>query len=43
METKKKPNVLTTQVGGNHYAKYPIQPVEFIQANKLDWLDRVIS
>ena len=37
METKKKPNVLTTQVGGNHYAKYPIQPVEFIQANKLDF------
>lgn len=37
METKKKPNVLTTQVGGNHYAKYPIQPVEYIQANKLDF------
>lgn len=37
MATKEKPNVLTTQVGGNHYAKYPIQPVEFIQANKLDF------
>ena len=33
----KKPNVLSTQVGGNHYAKYPIQPVEYIQANRLDF------
>jgi hypothetical protein len=33
----KKPNVLSTQVGGDHYAKYPIQPVEYIQANRLDF------
>lgn len=33
----KKPNVLNTQVGGDHYAKYPIQPVEYIQANRLDF------
>lgn len=33
----KKPNVLSTQVGGDHYAKYPIQPIEYIQANRLDF------
>lgn len=33
----KKPNVLSTQVGGDHYAKYPIQPIEYIQANGLDF------
>ena len=37
METTKKPNVLSTQVGGDHYAKYPIQPIEYIQANGLDF------
>lgn len=36
-KTNKKPNVLKTQVGGNHYAKYPIQPIEYIQANGLDF------
>ena len=35
METK--PKVLQTQVGGDHYAKYPIQPIEYIHANKLDF------
>lgn len=35
METK--PRVLQTQVGGDHYAKYPIQPIEYIHANKLDF------
>jgi len=25
------------QVGGNHYKKYKIQPVEFIIKNKLDF------
>lgn len=32
-----KPKVLQTQVGGDHYAKYPIQPIEYIHANKLDF------
>ena len=35
--TGNKPNVLYTQVGGDHYAKYPIQPIEYIQANHLDF------
>jgi hypothetical protein len=26
------------QVGGNHYLKYKIQPVEFIIKNNLDWI-----
>ena len=37
MEKTKKPNVLRSQVGGDHYRKYPIQPVEYIQANRLDF------
>ena len=32
-----KPKVLQTQIGGDHYAKYPIQPIEYIHANKLDF------
>ena len=35
--TNNKLNVLRTQVGGDHYAKYPIQPIEYIQANHLDF------
>ena len=27
------------QVGGNHYNKYEIQPIDFIIANKLDWCE----
>ncbi len=27
-----------TQVGGTHYSKYKIQPLEFIVANNLDFL-----
>lgn len=29
---------LRTQVGGNHYAKCAIQPIDYIMANKLDYL-----
>lgn len=35
--TSNKLNVLRTQVGGDHYVKYPIQPIEYIQANHLDF------
>ena len=28
---------LEKQIGGNHYKKYKIQPVEFFVANNLDW------
>lgn len=27
------------QVGGNHYNRYEIQPIDFIIANKLDWCE----
>lgn len=27
-----------TQVGGNHYQHFEIQPVEFIVKNKLNWM-----
>jgi len=30
-------NALKTQQGGNHYKDMPIQPVEFIHANSLDY------
>lgn len=29
----------TTQIGGTHYKDYAIQPVEFIHANKLPFLE----
>ena len=29
---------LDTQIGGNHYKRYAIQPVEFIYRNNLDFL-----
>ena len=31
-------NALKEQVGGNHYSKLAIQPVEYINANKLSYL-----
>ncbi len=27
------------QIGGNHYSRYTIQPVDFIIANNLDWCE----
>lgn len=30
-------NALNVQVGGSHYKKFKIQPVEFIHANGLDF------
>jgi len=27
------------QVGGTHYNKYEIQPIDFIMANNLDWCE----
>lgn len=38
MESTDKNNPLATQVGGNHYKNCKIQPVEFIYANGLDFL-----
>lgn len=31
-------NAIDTQVGGNHYKKFKIQPVEYIHANGLDFM-----
>lgn len=31
-------SALDTQVGGNHYSKYAIQPLEFIVKNGLDFV-----
>ena len=30
---------LDTQVGGDHYKKYPIQPTEYCQRNRLNWCE----
>ena len=35
----KEESSLEKQVGGNHYSRYKIQPVDFIIANKLDWCE----
>lgn len=32
-------NPFKVQVGGNHYSKYPIQPMEYIEKNKLPFAD----
>ena len=32
-------SALTTQVGGSHYREGQIQPVEYIEANKLGFLE----
>lgn len=39
VETVKAGNPLDVQVGGGHYKKYAIQPVEFITKNKLGFLE----
>lgn len=33
------PTALDRQVGGNHYKKYKIQPVEFIIANNIGYME----
>jgi hypothetical protein len=38
-EMLEEENALARQVGGNHYAEMPIQPVEFIVANELGFLE----
>ena len=34
-ETKAKDNPLDSQIGGNHYKNFVIQPIEFCQINRL--------
>ena len=35
-------NALNTQEGGDHYKKYPIQPIVFCHANKIPSLESSI-
>jgi len=35
-------NPLDSQIGGNHYKDFSIQPIEFIEANKLPFLEGCI-
>lgn len=40
--TRKQPHptrALDTQVGGDHYKHFPIQPIEFILANELPYVE----
>ena len=32
-------SALDRQCGGNHYKKYPIQPIEFITKNKFSYIE----
>ena len=41
-ETAPPPSALNTQVGGAHYRERPIQPVEYIEANSLPFLEGCI-
>jgi len=38
----KKNNSLDVQIGGNHYKKFVIQPVEFITKNQLGYIEGCI-
>jgi len=35
----KAESALAEQVGGNHYKNYSIQPIEYLQANKIPWCE----
>jgi hypothetical protein len=39
MPSDAKPAVLDVQIGGNHYKECAIQPVEYIEANKMPFLE----
>ena len=39
VDSEKVETALNTQIGGEHYKKYSIQPVEFITKNKLGFLE----
>jgi hypothetical protein len=32
-------NALNTQIGGSHYREYTIQPIEFIHANNIPFIE----
>lgn len=37
-QVKQVDNALSVQIGGDHYKNFKIQPIEFIHANNLDFL-----
>lgn len=39
VDSEKVETALSTQIGGEHYKKHAIQPVEFITKNKLGFLE----
>lgn len=39
MKDFETPKASDTQVGGKHYSKYKIQPIEFIQANNVPFIE----
>ena len=39
MDSKDSSTSLTRQIGGDHYKDCPIQPIEYIVANKLGWCE----
>ena len=39
LKKERKMSATKKQVGGNHYKKYKIQPVEFAQANELNYCE----
>jgi hypothetical protein len=39
---KKQSSALATQVGGTHYKSMPIQPAEYCQANRLNYLESAV-
>jgi hypothetical protein len=39
MSKKQQKTALNTQVGGNHYKNFKIQPVEFCQKNRLPYCE----
>ena len=39
VDSEKVETALSTQIGGEHYKKYAIQPAEFITKNKLGFLE----
>jgi UDP-3-O-acyl-N-acetylglucosamine deacetylase len=39
LDTKPSDSALATQVGGDHYKKLKIQPVEYIHANNIPFME----
>ena len=42
MPIRKQPRALDSQVGGDHYRTHAIQPIEFILANELPYIEGAV-